>query len=309
MGDFCQLWTNQESRTCPEGPAEDGLTEWGYAVHADYVSIAKTHCDFVAVMGEAEATAMARRQMGPAGIRVVNIANQMSCRGLTHAGAATARSGGTTTTTTRRITTTMTAEVTAYLSDLWNLQARVQKFRDHLHEVNDAWDTRTQTLSETDVALESATQFADNIMARFEHLEAPPRARIVHGQIGTTLDRINNWTGRMLTGLRSSDTGEARAQALAAVTEAADALESEIGRVEDILGAPPSTTRPPTTTTRVRVTTTTATTLGDADYMFEALVAFYGFQLDASEELLDMVCSDLDAGVPLMMFSSRSRWS
>ena len=81
VADFCQLFTDQESRTCPEGSVFPELTEWGYHVHPDYVGIARSHCRNVADVGETQANAWSA-QLDAGGKHVVRIANSMDCRGL-----------------------------------------------------------------------------------------------------------------------------------------------------------------------------------------------------------------------------------
>ena len=168
----------------------------------------------------------------------------------------------------RRTTTTVTsASLTTaeskYLTTLWDIHRELQDLALHLQTINGAWENRVWTLSETDEALEEAIADTDRIIARFEQLTASSGASNVHGQIGSTLDRIVNGTRDMLTGLRSTDTGEARTQALEAVVEATREVEIDINRARQILlrSGSPTTTRARTTTTRARTTTTALTIL------------------------------------------------
>ena len=318
QGDFCQLLTDQQSRTCPE---------------LEYLSSVEVFCVIADDEGEAEALKIARGQLIPEAIRAVEVAFRMECRGI--GGRSTSSSRTTATTRLRaratRTTTTTTTTVPkriSYVDQLLLVEAAARELVDHLEEVNKEWEERTRTLAATDVAFEEALEVGEGVWNDFEQIRplSQPGISVVHTTMKSAVVRINAQAHAMLAGLRSPDAGQARTRALTALLAAFDVLEAEINRTAALLGytePPPrttTTTRAPTTTTRAPTTTTTTkppttTTMSDAqaeavcradpDCILAAFavviaepVATLGATLDQAIELAEGTCDLLDAGIP-----------
>ena len=219
-----------------------------------------------------------------------------------------------TSTTARAVTTTTIRS--QYINHLLKVEANLLAEIEQLEQVNQAWNDRTQTLTETDTALQTSTEAIATIWDDFQNVTPKPGLTVAHVMIRNTLRQISRHADGVLAGLRSPDTGEARSEAMSLLLTKPEALEADIDRAARMVGytQPPSrttttrlsptTTGPPRTTTTRRATTTTTYTLTEAETALIAFVALAGQEMDAMgwtvEEAVDAAvatCEALDLGV------------
>lgn len=122
--------------------------------------------------------------------------------------------------------TTLPEDVQAYLDKMAGYKADLDTLSSELLTANDAWNKKAETgatYGDTkkafQKAIDDATIFNDNINATVPPAGYPDIASL-HADLSTAAGKILKATQSALAGLQSSDTGQARAAAIAAFNEA-----------------------------------------------------------------------------------------
>lgn len=130
------------------------------------------------------------------------------------------------------------AETQAYLDELDAINADLQLVETEIVRINTGFDADPREIeySDAETGFEEVQADTEALEARVDALSPPVELQVNHEALTTAIRFASGAAGDALDGLRSSDTGELRRNAVQAYVQAAQDFDSEITNAHNAAG-------------------------------------------------------------------------